>query len=62
MKVLITGGSGFVGSHLAEALCDRGNVDVTCLVRRSSNLRWIAHLPVHLVYGQLGDPASLERA
>ena len=24
MKALITGGAGFIGSHLAEALCDRG--------------------------------------
>jgi|GEM_PF-5935929 len=25
MKVLITGGAGFIGSHLAEAYCKRGN-------------------------------------
>ena len=24
MKVLITGGAGFIGSHLAETLCRRG--------------------------------------
>ena len=30
MKVLITGGAGFVGSHLAEAFLDRGD-EVTVL-------------------------------
>jgi uncharacterized protein YbjT (DUF2867 family) len=32
MKVLVTGATGFVGSHLAEALVRRGD-EVTALVR-----------------------------
>jgi dihydroflavonol-4-reductase len=62
MNVLITGGNGFVGSYVAEQLCNRKGVEVTCLVRRSSDLQWIAHLPVHLVYGSLEDSASLGSA
>jgi UDP-glucose 4-epimerase len=43
MKVLVTGGAGFIGSHLAEALCRRG-ADVVVLDNLSlgniSNLNW----------------------
>lgn len=50
MKALVTGATGFIGSHLVEELLKRG-YDVTCLVRKSSNLRWIDSLKVNLVYG-----------
>jgi nucleoside-diphosphate-sugar epimerase len=36
MKILITGSNGFIGSHIAETLADRGH-HVICLVRRTSN-------------------------
>lgn len=61
MRVLVTGGNGFVGSHLVEALLGRGH-QVRCLVRRSSDLSFIASLPLELVYGSLEDGESLERA
>lgn len=50
MKTLVTGATGFIGSHLVEELVKRG-YDVTCLVRRTSNLRWIDGLKVNLIYG-----------
>ena len=34
-KVLVTGASGFIGTHLVAALAARGD-EVTCLVRNSS--------------------------
>ncbi|NOZ24860.1 MAG: NAD(P)-dependent oxidoreductase [Nitrospirae bacterium] len=43
MKVLVTGATGFIGSHLVEALAGRG-YSVRCLVRSSSDLRWIEAL------------------
>lgn len=58
MKVLVTGASGFIGSHLTESLVRKG-YDVRCLVRPTSNLRWLKGLKVELFYGSLEDPFSL---
>lgn len=61
MRVLVTGGNGFIGSHLLEALVERGYL-LRCLVRKTSNLRWLRGLPVELVYGDVTDAASLPEA
>lgn len=53
-RVFITGANGFLGSHLADACLARGDT-VTCLVRKSSDLRWLDGKPVHLVYGDVTD-------
>ena len=56
----MTGATGFVGSFLAEALL-QANHEVRCLVRKESNLRWIADLDVDCYYGSLFDLDSLVR-
>lgn len=61
MKALVTGANGFIGSHLVELLVEQG-WEVRCLVRRTSNLRWIEKLPVEFAYGEVTDPRSLEPA
>src|SRR6267143_4272596 len=61
MRVLITGATGFIGSHLAEQLHQKGYV-LRCLVRKTSNLRWIEHLPVEYYYGDLFDEEVLKQA
>ena len=58
MKALITGGNGFIGSYLVERLLNHG-YQVKCLVRKTSNLRWIKDLPVEFVYGDITDIGSL---
>jgi nucleoside-diphosphate-sugar epimerase len=57
VKALVTGASGFIGSHLTETLLKRG-YRVTCVVRDSSSLRWIEHLDVDYIHADLGDIGS----
>ena len=61
MNTLVTGATGFVGSHVARALLARGD-SVRVLVRPDSDLRAIADLPVDRAQGDLRDPSSLEMA
>lgn len=58
---LITGATGFIGSHVTRLLCERVK-HVRVLVRPASNLRSIKHLPVEFAQGDLRDRASLNRA
>lgn len=60
-KVLVTGASGFVGNAVARA-CIRSGRDVRVLVRKSSNPKWIRGIGSEIAYGDLRDPASLDKA
>src|SRR5437762_2368637 len=63
MQVLITGGAGFIGSHLTEALLARGHA-VRVLDNLSSGKR--ENLParagVELIVGDVRDAAAVDRA
>jgi dihydroflavonol-4-reductase len=61
MKTLVTGATGFLGSHVARALAGRGE-NVRVLVRSSSALRALDRLDVERFTGDLRDCASLDRA
>lgn len=61
MTTLVTGATGFVGSHVARQLVASGQ-SVRVLIRASSNLRLLNDLAVERVEGDLRDAASLERA
>jgi len=55
--VFLTGGTGFVGSHLLRALVNRGD-RVKALCRESSDRRFVSDLDVEWVVGDLLDPSS----
>lgn len=63
MNVLLTGASGFVGSHLLDRLMVRG-VPTRILMRPSSSRHFIeAHLPaVRVCEGSIAQPESLRKA
>jgi nucleoside-diphosphate-sugar epimerase len=63
MKVLLTGASGFVGSHILDSLRARG-ILTALLLRPTSNRRFLeAHLrDVEVRTGSITDPASLAEA
>ena len=60
-RVLVTGGSGFVGSHVVAKLCADGH-DVVVLTRRRERARHLLLLPtVRVVEADAHDPATLAR-
>jgi nucleoside-diphosphate-sugar epimerase len=65
MKALVTGGAGFIGSHIAEALCGRG-VEVVVLDNLSlgdaKNLAWkTSSHRLELIRGEAADGALLQK-
>lgn len=61
MKALVTGGTGFIGSHVVRELVADG-VAVRVLARAGSDPHALAGLPVELTRGDLADPGSLPPA
>lgn len=61
MKVLVTGGTGFVGTHVVNALLREGHA-VAVLARRPESARNRYNRPVEVAAGNVLDTASLARA
>jgi dihydroflavonol-4-reductase len=61
MRVLVTGGNGFIGSHVVKLLVESG-YEVVCLLRSASVTDRIDGLSVERVTGDVRDLASFQTA
>jgi len=59
MKVFLTGGTGFIGSHLTESLLEKG-FEIISLVRNEKNIRFPVSDKVKLVYGDIKNIDGLK--
>lgn len=58
MKVLLTGATGFVGSHIVEELVSNKH-SIISTIRKSSNLKWIKNQPIQFEYCSLDNEEQL---
>lgn len=61
MRAVVTGGAGFIGSHLIEALVCRGS-DVVCIERPGASSRWVRDLELDWLECGVQDEAALADA
>lgn len=64
MRILVTGGAGFIGSHLVDRLMEAGH-EVICLDNyftgtKRNVLRWMGHPNFELIRHDITDPIRLE--
>jgi 2-alkyl-3-oxoalkanoate reductase len=61
VKVLVTGATGFLGSHLLDKLVERGD-EVRVLLQPAEDIKRLSQTGVEVYRGDLADRASLEAA
>ncbi|CAA2141051.1 MULTISPECIES: UDP-glucose 4-epimerase GalE [Methylobacterium] len=61
MAILVTGGAGYIGSHMVLALLDAGHEDVVVIDDLSTGFDWVLPPEVTLVVGDVADQALVKR-
>ncbi|KIL40127.1 3-beta hydroxysteroid dehydrogenase [Gordoniibacillus kamchatkensis] len=59
--ILVTGATGFTGTHLMERLVKR-DIEIRCFVRETSDVHLLDSKRVNLAYGSFENPASFRKA
>jgi nucleoside-diphosphate-sugar epimerase len=59
MKIFVTGGTGFIGSHLIDHFLEDNTTEIYALVRDVNNLKWLKGLKIHLLEGDLWNIPSV---
>ncbi len=59
--ILVTGGTGFVGSHLMKRLASE-KIQTRCLARKTSDIERLKEPGIEVAYGDVLDKESLEKA
>lgn len=62
MRVLITGGTGFIGGRLVERLLLESGAKVRVLVRNFARAPRISRFPIEMLPGDVASPDDVERA
>lgn len=60
MAILVTGGAGYIGSHMVLALVERGE-EVVVIDNLSTGMWWAIQPEARLIEGDIGDEALLDR-
>ncbi|HEX4894633.1 MAG TPA: NAD-dependent epimerase/dehydratase family protein, partial [Hyphomicrobiaceae bacterium] len=60
MSILVTGGAGYIGSHMVLELLD-ANERVVVLDNLSTGFRWAVPPEAELIVGDVGDEALVRR-
>lgn len=60
MAILVTGGAGYIGSHMVLALVERGE-EVVVIDNLSTGMWWAVQPEAKFVEGDIGDEALLDR-
>jgi UDP-glucose 4-epimerase len=60
MAVLITGGAGYIGSHMVFELLDRGE-EIAVIDNLSTGVWWVLPPEANLVEGDIGDDSLLDK-
>ena len=61
MRLLVTGGTGFLGSHLCRRFASEGHC-VTVFRRQTSSISMLANLNIHYEIGDISDIENVNRA